>query len=99
MKATWKEVDSVTIRNRWVKAGLKMGPHERSAHTSQMTIPSELPMNQKQWEDFIKADDDLEVAHVFDVDEIMDITICELSMKMMMKMRNLSQLLQRPTML
>ena len=30
-------------------------------------------MNQKQWEDFIKADDDLEAAHVFDVDEIVDI--------------------------
>ena len=38
-----------------------------------MTVPSELPMNQKQSEDFIKADDDLEVALVLDVDEIVDI--------------------------
>ena len=30
-------------------------------------------MNQKQWEDFVKADDDLEVAHVLDEDEIVDI--------------------------
>ena len=71
MKASWEEIDSVTIRNCWVKSGLKMGPHERPAHTSQITaVPSELPMNQKQWEDFVKADDDLEVAHVLDQDEI-----------------------------
>ena len=74
MKASWEEIDSVTIRNCWVKSGLKMGPHERPAHTLQITaIPSELPMNQKQWKDFVKADDDLEVAHVLDEDEIMDI--------------------------
>ena len=73
MKAAWEEVDSVTIRNCWVKAGLKMGPHERPLHTSQVTVPSELPMNQERWEDFIKADDGLEVAHVLDVDEIVDI--------------------------
>ena len=35
-----EEIDLVTIRNCWVKAGLKMGPHERPAHTSQMTVPS-----------------------------------------------------------
>ena len=73
MKASWEEIDSVTIRNCWVKSGLKMGPHERPAHPSQITaVPSELPMNQKQWEDFVKADDDLEVAHVLDEDEIVD---------------------------
>ena len=26
MKAAWKEIDSVTIRNCWVKAGLKIEP-------------------------------------------------------------------------
>ena len=47
-----------------------MGPHERPAHTSQITaVFSELPMNQKQWEDFVKA----EVVHVLDEDEIVDI--------------------------
>ena len=30
-------------------------------------------MNQKQWEDFIKADNGLEVGHVLDEDEIVDI--------------------------
>ena len=74
MKASWEEIDSVRIRNCWVKSGLKMGPHERPAHTSQLTaVPSELPMKQKQWEDFVKADDDLKVAHVLDADEIVDI--------------------------
>ena len=48
MRAAWEEIDAVTIRNCWVKAGLKVGPHERPAHTSQITVPSELPMNQKQ---------------------------------------------------
>ena len=50
-----------------------MGPHERSAYTSQMIVPSQLPMNQKQWEDFITTDDDLEVGHVLDEDEIVDV--------------------------
>ena len=45
MKAAWEEIDVDTIRNCWVKAGLKVSPHERPAHTSQMTVPSELPMN------------------------------------------------------
>ena len=102
MKASWEKIDSVTIRNCWVKSGLKMGPHERPAYTSQLTaVPSELPMNQKQWEDFVKADDDLEVAHVLDEDEIMDIV------RFRHKEedeegdddaeRNLFQVLQRPT--
>ena len=74
MKASWEDIDSVRIRNCWVKSGLKMSPHERPAHTSQLTaVPSELPMKQKQWEDFVKADDDLKVAHVLDADEIVDI--------------------------
>ena len=73
MKAAWKEIDSVTIRNCWVKAGLKMCPRERPAHTSQMIVPSELPMIQKQWKDFMKTDDDLQVVHVLDVDESVDI--------------------------
>ena len=30
-------------------------------------------MNQKQWEDFIKADNDLAVEHVLDEDKIVDI--------------------------
>ena len=55
MKASWEEIDSVTIKNCWVKSGLKMGSRERPAHTSQLTaVPSVLPMNQKQWEDFFK---------------------------------------------
>ena len=73
MKAAWEEVDAVTIRNCWVKAGFKMGPHEKPAYTSHMIVPSELPINQKQWEDFVTTDDDLEVGHVFDEDEIVDI--------------------------
>ena len=51
-----------------------MGPHERPVHTSHITaVPSELPINQKQWEDFVKAKDDQEVAHVLDENEIVDI--------------------------
>ena len=73
MKAAWEKVDAITIRNCWVKAGLKMGPHERPAYTSQMIVPSELPMDQKQWEHFITTDDDLEVMHVLDENEIVDI--------------------------
>ena len=65
-KAAWEELDAITIRNCWVKAGLKMGPHERSAYTSQMIVPSELPMDQKQWEDFMTTDDDVEVGHILD---------------------------------
>ena len=61
------------MQSQWVKTGLKMGSRERLAHTSQMIVPSELPMNQKQWEDFITTDDDLEVGHVLDEDEIVDI--------------------------
>ena len=102
MKAAWEEVDAVTIRNCWVKAGLKMGPHEKPAYTSQMIVPSELPINQKQWEDFITTDDDLEVGHVLDEDEIVDIVqACHEEEKMTkkMKMRNLFQRLQRPVML
>ena len=57
MKAAWEEDDAITIRNCWVNTGLKMGPHERPAYTSQMIVPSELPMNQKQWKDFITTDD------------------------------------------
>ena len=38
-----------------------------------MVVPFELPMNQKQWKDFMKTDDDLQVAHVLDVDESVDI--------------------------
>ena len=30
-------------------------------------------MNQKQWEDFVEDDDDLEVAHALDEDEIVNI--------------------------
>ena len=73
MKAALEKVDAITIRNCSVKAGLKMGPRERPAYTSQMIIPSELPMNQKQLEDFITTDDDLEVGHVLDQDKIIDI--------------------------
>ena len=40
MKAAWEKINSVTIRNCWVKAKVKMGSHERSARTSQMTVPS-----------------------------------------------------------
>ena len=58
-----------------MKAGLKVGPHERPAHTSQMTVPSELPMNQKQWKDFIKSDDDLEVVHALEEDDIMEMVL------------------------
>ena len=66
--------DSIAIKNCWVKSGLKMGPHERPANTSQITaVPFELPMNLKQWGNFVKADDDVEVAHVLDQDEIVDI--------------------------
>ena len=66
MKAAWEELNAITIRNCWVKAGLKMGPHERPAYTSQMIVPSELPMDQKQWEDFMTTDDDVEVGHILD---------------------------------
>ena len=75
MKAAWEEIDVDTIRNCWVKAGLKVGLHERPAHTSQMTVPSELPMNQKQWEDFIKSDDDLEVVHALKEDDIVEMVL------------------------
>ena len=50
-----------------------MGPHGRPAYTFQMIVPSELPMNQKQREDFITTDNDLEVGHVLDEDKIVDI--------------------------
>ena len=73
MKAAWDEIDSIMIRNFWVKSGLKIDPNERPAHTFQTSAPSELSMKQNQWEDFIKVDDNLEVAHDFDEDEIVDI--------------------------
>ena len=59
MKAVWKEFDAAPIIKCLVKAGLKMGPHERPAYTSKMIFPSELPMNQKQWKDFVTTDNDL----------------------------------------
>ena len=32
-------------------------------------------MNQKQWEDFIKSDDDLEVVHALEEDDIMEMVL------------------------
>ena len=42
LKGAWEDLDAVSIRNCWVKAGLKMGPRECPANTTQTVVPIEL---------------------------------------------------------